>query len=117
MTVTSFSHSFAFRTSGINYPQLRKKSPGLADIAQLSPAISLVEGELHFKASALAQRFSRVSVREDQMMVRTYTRDWREISQAASQEQDSEKLLQLVHELNQILECEEKSRVETRKNF
>jgi hypothetical protein len=51
------------------------------------------------------------------MMARTHSADWRQISQAASQEQDPEKLLQLVQELNQILEREEKSRVEARKNF
>ena len=50
-------------------------------------------------------------------MARIHARDWREVSQAASQEQDPEKLLQLVHELNQILEREEKSRIEMRKNF
>ena len=46
-------------------------------------------------------------------MTRSNNRDWREISRAASQEQDSEKLLQLVHELNESLEREEKSRRES----
>jgi hypothetical protein len=44
-------------------------------------------------------------------------RDWREISQAASQEQDSEKLLQLVHELNESLRQEEESRSNPRRKF
>ena len=43
-------------------------------------------------------------------MARIHDRDWREVSQAASQEQDSEKLLQLVHELNEILQKQEEYR-------
>ena len=51
------------------------------------------------------------------MMARTPSRDWKQLSLAASEEKDSEKLLQLVQELNQVLEHEEKSRREARQNF
>lgn len=50
------------------------------------------------------------------MMARTHDRDWRELSQAASQEQDPEKLLQLVHELNEVLQKQEEYRTATQRN-
>ncbi|HET7440029.1 MAG TPA: hypothetical protein VFJ47_01910 [Terriglobales bacterium] len=50
-------------------------------------------------------------------MARTHDRDWREVSQAASQEQDPEKLLQLVHELNEILQKQEEYRRAMKRNF
>jgi len=43
--------------------------------------------------------------------------NWREVSKAASQEQDPEKLLKLVHELNEILERQEEARNELRRSF
>jgi hypothetical protein len=40
------------------------------------------------------------------------TRDWRELSEAASKEFDPEKLMELVNELNQVLkEREERERL------
>jgi len=42
-------------------------------------------------------------------------KDWRELSEAASREQDSEKLLDLVQQLNEVLEHEEQARMRQRK--
>lgn len=50
-------------------------------------------------------------------MLRTNDRDWRELSQAASQEQDPEKLLQLVHELNELLQRQEEFRKARQRKF
>lgn len=50
-------------------------------------------------------------------MLRTNDRDWRELSQAASQEQDPEKLLQLVHELNEVLQRQEEYRKARQRKF
>ena len=42
-------------------------------------------------------------------MVRKTNPDWRELSKAASQEQDPEKLMKLVHELNEALKRREEA--------
>ena len=41
--------------------------------------------------------------------------NWRELSEAASLEQDTEKLLDLVQQLNEVLEHEEQARMRQRK--
>ena len=109
-----FRQIFARGESGINYLLLRKKSPELTGSVWLSPIISSMECQLH----CYRQLWPNASVAGGSNMTRTCTPDWKEISRAASREQDPEKLLQLVHELNQILEHEEKSYLdEARKNF
>jgi hypothetical protein len=47
-------------------------------------------------------------------MIRTKNPNWRELSEAASQEQDSEKLMKLVHELNEVLRRQEEALMELR---
>ena len=42
-------------------------------------------------------------------MARTRNPDWRELCKAASQEQDSEKLMRLVQELNRVLKRREEA--------
>jgi hypothetical protein len=44
-------------------------------------------------------------------------RDWRELCQAASQEQNSEKLLELVKQINDVLSQHERSRVPSQPDF
>jgi hypothetical protein len=52
------------------------------------------------------------------MNPRNSSRDWRELSLAASQEHDPEKLLRLVRELNETLEREEEEfRRKARQSF
>jgi hypothetical protein len=48
-------------------------------------------------------------------MIRTKNPNWRELSEAASQEQDSEKLMKLVHELNEVLRRQEEALMELRR--
>jgi hypothetical protein len=48
-------------------------------------------------------------------MIRTKNPNWRELSEAASQEQDSEKLMKLVHELNEVLRRQEEALLELRR--
>ena len=50
-------------------------------------------------------------------MARPSISDWRELSKAASQEQDSEKLMKLVRELNEVLKRQEEARDELRRNL
>jgi len=51
---------------------------------------------------------STFSTNEVEDMKTVVRRSWRELSEAAAREQDSEKLLKLVEELNKALEEEEK---------
>ena len=50
-------------------------------------------------------------------MARPNSPDWRELSKAASQEQDSEKLMELVHELNEVLKRQEEALSAVRRRF
>jgi len=49
-------------------------------------------------------------------MIRTKKPNWRELSEAASREQDSEKLMNLVHELNEVLRRQEEALIELRRS-
>ena len=48
-------------------------------------------------------------------MLNNPQKNWRELSEAASREQDTEKLLDLVQQLNEVLEREEQARMRQRK--
>jgi hypothetical protein len=55
-------------------------------------------------SKALLLTFPAIEVEDMKTVVR---KTWRELSEAAAREQDPEKLLQLVEELNKVLEEEE----------
>jgi uncharacterized membrane protein (DUF106 family) len=57
-------------------------------------------------------RYFCISQNEVEDMKTIVRRSWRELSEAAAREQDPEKLLQLVEELNKVLEDEENQRRE-----
>jgi hypothetical protein len=59
---------------------------------------------------------SRVASVRRMNMIRTKKPNWRELSEAASQEQDSEKLMNLVHELNEVLRRQEEALIELRRS-
>lgn len=61
-------------------------------------------GRLHASHMCATSTFSTNEVEDMKTVVR---RNWRELSESAAREQDPEKLLQLVEELNKALEEEE----------
>jgi len=51
----------------------------------------------------MQEAWESISVLTEVQFMEAYTQDWRALSEAASREQDPEKLMQLVEELNRAL--------------
>jgi hypothetical protein len=58
----------------------------------------------NLQCSPHATRPNSSRIKQEKLMDNLVAKDWRELSKAASQERDSEKLMQLIEQLNDALD-------------